>query len=173
MEDLDKLVARAQTRLKPSEVFKKIDVKTFEDVKRAVADFDPRKNQPHKELPISTTMTVNVDDKNVMYKVDATTKSKSRREILIDGLNIIKARLAIDVTPEQMVVEVNGIPVKPAVLGFNVNGTSWVDPLIKNWFGAYRNKLLICWDLADGYTYKYDIYDHKLTRMVKQNPVAT
>jgi len=40
-----------------------------------------------------------------------------------------------------------------------------IDPIISRLLGAYRDNELICWDLADGYTYRYDIFTHKLSRV--------
>ena len=45
-----------------------------------------------------------------------------------------------------------------------VTGVTWVDALIKQWLGGHRDGTMICWDLADGWTYRYNIYDHRLTR---------
>jgi hypothetical protein len=62
-------------------------------------------------------------------------------------------------------VEINGRIMKPASLGTGVHSHSWVDPLIRQWLGGRREGIKICWDLADGYRYEYDIYGHKLSRI--------
>ena len=61
-------------------------------------------------------------------------------------------------------VLINGRSVKPLKID-GVDCVSVVDRLIRDWFGGYRDGILICWDLPDGYTYRYDITNHRLTRI--------
>lgn len=167
MEALDRLEARKALRLDPRQVLKPVEVSTFDDIKRLLAIFDPKRNSRQAEVKLRTTMqTVTDSNQEVQYRVEAPTRSKNQREILLDGLNIIKARanMAEQVADIQETVEVNGRLMQPAQLGYAISGASWVDPLIKQWLGGYRSGVLICWNLNDGYTYKYDIYDHKLVR---------
>ncbi len=171
MEALDKLEARKALRLDPNQVLKPAEVRTFDDIKRLVAELDPKRNPHQANVPLSTTLTANEDNKNVIYKVDAHTRSKSKRDMLVDGLDIIKTRMesAARIAELQEEVEVNGVVMKPARLGYQTEGTSWVDPLIKQWLGGYRDGFVICWNLSDGYTYLYDIYQHKLYRKPTPN----
>lgn len=166
MEALDKLEARKALRLDPN-LLKPPVVRTFDDIKRLVAELEPSRNPKQAPIPLSTTMTASEDNKNVTYQVSASTKSKSKRDILVEGLDIIKARMdsAGQIAELQEAIEVNGVPMRPAQLGYSIAGTSWVDPLIKQWLGGYRDGTLICWKLSDGYIYRYDIYEHKLKRV--------
>lgn len=166
MEALDRLEARKAQRLDPREILKPVEIKSYDDIKRVVNELDPRRNPVQAAIPIKTLMNVNEDNKAVTYRVEANTRSKSKRDILIDGLDIIKNRLAITntITMAQEAVEVNNHPMKPALLGYSANGTSWVDALIKQWLGARRDEIMICWDLSDGWTYEYNIYEHRLVR---------
>lgn len=156
-------------RLRPEDVYRTVEIRTFEDIKKVVAEFDPKHkhNQAQREIPLSTLMTAQEDNREVTYKVDATTRSKSKRDMLVDGLTIIKNRIesAGKIAELQEDVEINGVPMKPAKLGYRTDGTSWVDPLIRQWLGGYRDGILICWKLPDGYTYRYDLFQHKLTRV--------
>lgn len=171
MEALDKLEARKALRLDPAKITKPPEVHTFDDIKRLVADLDPRKNPRQIDIPLSTTMAATEDGQNVTYRVETTTRSKSKRDILIDGLNIIKARMdaAEKIVELQEPIEVNGVLMKPAQLGYRSEGSTWVDPLLRQWLSAHRDGIMICWRLPDGYTYRYDIYQHKLTRILTQN----
>ena len=86
--------------------------------------------------------------------------------MLIEGLDIIKNRIeSEDRYADVTVVEVNGQPMKLAAVGTGSLGKTWVDPLISQWLGGYRDSIYICWNLGDGFIYKYDIYEHKLTRI--------
>lgn len=158
-----------QTRKSDASAFEPVIVKSLADIKRILLDFDPARNRLQPTLPISTIMRVQEEDngktKSVDYKVDAHTKSKSRRDILLEGLGIIKKRLDADAKLDVgEAVEVNGKEMKPARIGNAVDGVNWVDPIIKRWFGGERHGLLIRWQLNDGYVYYYDAYQHKLAR---------
>jgi hypothetical protein len=99
-----------------------------------------------------------------VYQVSTPTRSKSKRDQLLEGMDIIRRRLQALQEKQPSSVIVNGKEMQPAVLGYDTDGFAWVDPLIKQWLGAYRKGLMICWDLKDGH-YQYDIYTHKLSRM--------
>lgn len=167
MEALDRLEARKALRIDPALATKPAEVNNFEDIKRVVAELDPRRNPRQADIPLKTTMVATEDNKNITYQVSATTRSKSKRDVLIDGLDVVKRRItsAEQIAELQETVEVNGVPMKPAPLGYKTEGASWVDPLIKQWLGGYRDGIMICWRLSDGYIYRYDIYQHKLTRI--------
>jgi uncharacterized small protein (DUF1192 family) len=171
MEALDRLEARKALRLDPQQVLKPAEVRNFDDIKRLVAELDPKKNPRQMDIPLSTTMVATEDNQNVTYRVEAHTRSKSKRDMLVEGLDVIKIRMesAARIAELQEEIEVNGVPMKPARLGYQSEGTSWVDPLIKQWLGGFRDGIMICWRLADGYTYRYDIYQHKLTRVPTQS----
>lgn len=168
MEAMDRLEARKALRLDPAQVTKPPEVRVFDDIKRLVAEFDPKRNQRQRDVPLSTTMTSTEDNQHFTYLVETTTRSKSKRDLLVEGLDIIKARMAAaqQIAELQEPIEINGIPMKPAPLGYKTEGSSWVDPLINRWLAAFRDGIMICWKLTDGHTYRYDIYDHRLTRVL-------
>jgi len=168
MEALDTALAREKTKIDPRQALAPAEVRTLDDIKRLVSEFDPSRNPPPINVPLAANMVVREDNREVMYRAETITRSKSRRDILIEGLTIVKNR--IDSSHVQDIaepIEVNGIRMKPACIGNGVHGKNWVDPLIKQWLGGFRDGIIICWDLNDGYIYRYDIFTHKLTRISK------
>lgn len=167
MEQLEKALQRNQQRLSPS-ILEPATVQSAADIKRLVMQLDPAQNPPQSEIPLGATMEA-VDDKTgrpQRYAVSASTRSKSKRDILIEGLDIIKNRIEKEQQQDdQQTVEVNGIPMRTARIGAGSTGRTWVDPLIRQWLGGHREGIHICWDLKDGYIYRYNIYEHKLTRI--------
>lgn len=167
MEQLDKALARQQQRLSPN-ILKPVEVHTVEDIKRLVAQLDPKKNPTQRTIPIGTIVSAQDETTGTeqRYRVSAPTKSKSKRDMLIEGLDIIRNRIeSEDKYADTASVEVNGKTMKFAAVGAGSLGKTWVDPLISQWLGGYRDGVHICWNLDDGYIYKYDIYEHKLTRI--------
>ncbi len=151
-------------------MLKPVEIRTPEDIKRAVMDLDPKRSTLHVDIPLAAIMQVREDNHDVTYRVEANTRSKSKRELLLDGLSILKNRIDIEekLQIEREPIEINGVLMKPASLGNSISGSNWIDPIIKHWLGGYRNGVLICWDLSDGYIYKYDIWEHRLTRIQKE-----
>ena len=166
MEALERAQQRDQQKLNPDQVLKPVTVYTIDDIKRVVAEFDPAKNPQQVDIPLSTTLEAHEDGKRNTYQVSASTRSKSKRDMLVEGFTTIKNREAIAEELEQAgeIVEVNGKPMKPVVLN-NKTNRSWIDPLINQWTGGIREGVFIVWVLDDGYKYKYDIFLHKLTKI--------
>lgn len=175
MEQLDKALTRQQQRLSPS-ILDPVSVYSVEDIKRLVAQLDPSRNPRQVEIAVDAIVAA-MDDttgREQQYRVSAPTRSKSKRDILVEGLDIIKNRLASE--PEManvQTVEVNGVPMKTPTIGTGSLGRTWVDPLITQWLGGYREGIYICWNLNDGFIYRYNIYEHKLTRIETQTKSAT
>lgn len=147
-------------------------IHSLNDIKRYIAELDPAKSQPQHDVKLNAKMEApDENGKVVTYAVSANTRSKSKRDMLLEGFAIIKSRMEklahADVGED---VEINGRLVTPPKLGDSVAGHSWIDPLIRQWLGGTRDGMLICWNL-DGYRYMYDIFTHKLTRVV--NDVKT
>lgn len=153
--------------MNPEQVMKPVTVHTIDDIKRVVAEFDPIRNPRQVEVPLSTTMEAQEDGKRNVYQVSAPTRSKSKRDMLIEGLEIIKKReeAAEELASAGQETEVNGRPMKPAILNNNIEGRSWIDPLIHQWMGGIREGTLIVWELNDGYKYKYNVFTHRLIRV--------
>jgi hypothetical protein len=134
-----------------------------------VAELDPVRNPPCEVVPLRATIDVQADGKTETYAVSADTKSKSKRDMLIEGLSILRKRAehAEQAVAMQEEVEVNGRIITPPKLGSGTVGHIWVDPLIKQWLGGQRDGTIVYWDLDDGFRYKYDIFQHKLTRVAR------
>lgn len=167
MEAFEKAAARDQFRLDKS-ILEPVVVKSLNDIKRVISEFDPARQKQHGSLPLSTILESDDDGGNkVKYSVSASTTSKSRRQILVEGFDLLKNRQdnleSVGDSIEEF--EVNGKNYKPAQLHNNTTGMSWVDPLIMQWLGGKRKEMLITWDIGDGYEYRYDIYAHSLTRI--------
>jgi len=163
-EALEKIRDRENRRLSPS-VADPAVVRKFDDIKRVLSEVDPKNNSVASEITINTNIASTEDGKNVTYRVSAPSKSKSKREMIMEGLDVLKRqREAVEkMQLNAGSIEVNGVEMKPPSFGDGESSRAWVDPLIKHWLGAYRRELLICWDV-DGYHYEYDIYEHKLVR---------
>jgi hypothetical protein len=141
-----------------------VQVNTLSDIQAVVAQFGPNSDLKPQSIPIQTLLEESEDGNRVLYRVSSETKSKSRRSILIEGLDLIKKRLE---SPDDEVesLEINGKLMKPATMKKSADGLTWVDPLIKQWTGGTRKNTLITWDIKDGYEYRYEIYTHSLTRI--------
>jgi len=163
---LEEALERESRKIDPKSIVA-VSVRSLDDIKRVLLEFDPRYVKYSQEIELSTLMSTVEDGKNNTYSVSTKTRSKTKREMLIDGIDVVKRQVeATDkISTELGSTEVNGVVMKPPKFGNNGESQSWIDPLIKQWMGGYREKLLICWNI-DGYQYRYDIYSHKLDRVV-------
>ncbi len=152
MEALDKLRIRDQQRLNPN-ILDPVKVNNINDIKKLLVELDPNRSKTFSDIPVS----VSIESEGKTYDVGTTTKSRTKREILIEGFDIIRKRLNISQESE---MNINGRIVKFNLLN-PMECQNWIDPLIKQWFGGHRDGLYICWKIGDD-TYKYDIYEHKL-----------
>ena len=171
-EDLEKLRERQAEakrhvgRLKPPEIT------TVDDIRRVLVILDPssRANTQSEEISLSAQL-VGTDQNNERqtYKVSAKAKAQSYRDILLKGFELIKQRrdLAEEASEARVPVEVNGTAMVPPQVLADPDFIA-IDPIIKRLLSGYRSGMFIQWDLSDGYTYKYDIYTHKLTRFRKE-----
>ena len=168
MEAMDRLRARDSQRL-TEDVLKPVEIRSLNDIKYVVGTLDPSKNPVSPEVPLSTTIQAATENGTRQIQVSARTRSKSRREYLLEGFNSIKRWMESEeqIRATSVSTEVNGVEMRPATIGSGGKGKTWVDQLINQWLGGYREGLFIYWDLGDGFLYKYDLYAHKLTRMRK------
>lgn len=164
---LEKAQQRKYKRLDPDKALKPAEVNSLSDIKAVLRAFDPR-NRDNRELdPVEvSTLLRGEDEEGVMrtYSVSAETTSKSKRDILIEGMEVVRKRFeASKRINEAAAIDINGVEMKPASIANDYH--TWVDPLIKHWLGGLREGLYIYWDIGDGYKYKYDPFEHKLTRL--------
>ena len=162
LSPLEAALAREKRRLDTS-ILKPTTVHSLNDIRRVVDELNPLRQKSADSAPIY--VTINEEDGSIA-KLSTTTRSKTRREHLIEGMDVVKKQMAIDQSADYS-IEINGHPVKPAGVGSRGGGSYWVDPILKQWLGAYRDGLLICWNL-DGKVYQYDIYEHKLSVVVSE-----
>lgn len=170
MEAMEKARQRLAMRLNPEQVFKPVIVSTVNDIKKVVAQFDPAHNPRPTEVPMHARLEANEDGKRNVYQVETVTRSKTKRDILTEGLTIIKNReqAAKELATAGQTVEINGKLMKPAVLNNDIDGRSWIDPLIRQWTGGEREGIFVIWELNDGYKYKYNVFEHALSRVPRQ-----
>lgn len=160
-DNFDKVADRNNRALRD---IPKVSVRNVDDIRMILAQLDPKRSLSSPKVEISALVNATEDGKVQTYKVDAVTKSKSMREMLIEGIEVVKSHIINDSCEEE--IEINGKSMKAARIGDNLNAQSWVDPLIKQWLDGHREGTLICWDI-DSYKYRYDIYEHKLDRIKK------
>lgn len=161
---MEKAAAREASKL-PASILNPVVVNTIEDIKRVLQSLDPNNGFVKDDVQISTKMRAS-NDQNVeeTYEVNATSSSKSKRMLLIEGFDLIKKQAELgEKSRDTDPILVNGRSMYPATT-HSVDKYTYIDPMIKQWTGGTRSGLLITWELADGHTYKYDIYEHSLSR---------
>jgi hypothetical protein len=161
-------MARRQQAESNRQRFEPISIKTASDIKRVLAKLNLDCKQDDVTLSINMTGT-DTDNRSKTFQVSTKTKTSSARDILTNGLNIIKQREdAYEKIADQMgSVDVNGKKMKSPLVISESSFTS-IDPVIDRVLGGYRHGHFIQWDLSDGFTYRYDIFVHKLTRFKKE-----
>lgn len=172
MEFLEKALIRNDKKILNSQVARQAMVTSINDIKRLIAELNPNKTITNPNVSVHADIDVKVDNKTERYSVSSMTRSISKRDQLIAGLDIIKSRIEAEKTINTEPIEINGVFKSPPKITGGVLAHSWVDPLITQWLGGKRDGLLITWELSDGYVYKYDIYSHKLTRILKNDDAS-
>lgn len=172
MESIQRAMARQKKTQQSAEAFEPPTINTVNDIKRVLAQLDPstRQNQPHDDVQVSTDLIGSDGRKPTNFQVHTTSSSRSYRQILLEGFQIVKQRIetAEKLAHEETIhaIEVDGRPmIPPAVV--NTESQYAMDSVIERLLGAYRNGQFICWDLPDGYTYRYEIFQHRLTRILR------
>jgi hypothetical protein len=176
MERYEQAAARRQQAQANEQQAQAPQVRTIADIKRVLKELDPsnKVNAPQSNTPIVTQMNGNDDkDRPVVFQVTANSTSKTHRDIIRDGIDVIRQRRLtaerFGHEKQEEPVIVNGRPMTPPPL-LNLESALGVDPIIERVTGGYRTGELICWDLADGFTYKYNIFEHRLTRAERADP---
>lgn len=166
MEALDKAIARNKLRMGP-EILDAVKIHNVDDIKRVLKELDPKSNDISETVALHAVLQTVTVDGPTSYNVSANTKSRSKRDMLLDGMSIIKKRMETSLkSSNARSVEINGREMKPIGIASGEKAATWVDPLIRRWLGAYRDCLTICWNIGDGWVYQYCIFTHKLTREV-------
>lgn len=124
-----------------------IKVRTRDDIIGILRDFKPDDRQKQPESIVSTTFKVD----NEEIKLSVNTVSKSKRQIILDGLDHI--RQLIEAKKNNTDFKLDNL----------IDMRHPVDDEIKTLLDAERVGLNIVWNLKSGY-YVYNIYDHSLMR---------
>ncbi len=173
MERFEQAMARQEQAKYREQMAQQPIVTSVNDIKRVIAMFDPsnRLNKPIPNTNIQAQLVGSTDDnRKATFNLSASSASKTERDIIMDGINALRRRkqLLDKVEAAQQPMTVNGVEMKSAPL-INTDGALGIDPIIRRATGGYRKGEAICWDLSDGYTYKYDIFQHKLTRFKRES----
>lgn len=137
-------------------------VSSVQDIQNILSELHPAYNKT-SVAPIDVQI---VDSDNNSHRVQSQSISRGKREIILEALQIVKTRHET-VVADSPKIEINGSPINTTKLIIDGGNFVWIDNLIKHWFGAYRDNLDICWDLNDGFVYKYNIWEHKLFKHSK------
>jgi len=156
------LEAAIQRDMRRGQPTPKVQVRTVEDIRRVLAEFDPSRDRGESVAEVTGDLQGNVDGKVQSIAVSAKTVGKSKRQLLVEAVQHI-ADLIKSTEREVLPVEINGKIVKPPQVSA-ANASYNIDPMIAQWLDAKRNGTIIYWDLTDGYWYKYEPISHKLTR---------
>jgi len=145
-------------------------VSSVGDIQRVVAQLDPtnRLNTQSGISQVATTMRGNQEGTRSqgMFAVRSESADKSYRDILLEGLRTLRSRqdAVKKAMASAMPVEVDDRPMMPPPI-IDKDVSMSIDPIIERLLGGRREGELVCWDLADGYTYKYNVFEHRLTRV--------
>lgn len=173
MEAHDRAMARqSQANRAKREFADRQHVSTVDDIKRVLSELDPhnRVNSPMSDAPVSAQIsTKNAQKQNITVNVSANTSSKTHRDMILEAIGMLRKRreLSEKLESQKKPVLVNGREMNAPDL-LNLTSKLAIDPIIERVTGGHRDGELICWDLDDGYTYKYDIFRHKLTRIQRE-----
>ncbi len=145
-------------------------IRTIDDIKMVLKEFDPKHkdNAIQAEPAIVAKVRGRIDDSSnhhVDFQASAKLKSLTHRSMLLDALKVIAERrdLADKMDASEEPLFVDGKPMR-RVAAIQTNMEFPIDSVIRRVMGGYRDGLDVCWDLDDGYTYRYNVFDHSLAR---------
>ena len=133
-----------------------VSVRTVEDIRALIKKLNESSSD---ESTINGSVDLENEEGKKTIKVSARLRNKSQKQILQDGLNIVKKREEFRNVKQEVIV-INNRESKPANV-FSNSPTVWVDKYIDKWLNATREGHHICW-ILNGIKYKYDIFENKL-----------
>jgi hypothetical protein len=154
--NLEQAIERESRRAKP---IPKLVVRTVEDIRRLLAEFDPTRDSGVNEVDVKSTISIESSSGKSDVPISAKCVGKSRRRHIIEAFEAIKTAIEKENKSDNSVL-INGKNIVPA----RVPMRSYIDPIVEQWFDAKRDGTLIYWELNDGYRYNYDPITHRLTR---------
>lgn len=155
--DYRTLEEERQARRLPESAMDAVKVRSLNEIKGVLAQLMAATT----DRPVTLQTAFQAGDKTMNLSVD--TKSKNQRELIYEGLLDVKKKMEARCA-ELYSTEVNGKSMKPTMMPDPTQAFHHIDPLISRYTGGSREGYYICWTLSDGYKYKYDIFEHKLTR---------
>lgn len=143
-------------------------IRTVSDIKRVLVMLEPssRFNVKLDDVMLTTDMPgTDMDNRGRMFRISAKTKTNSSRDILLEGFKIIRQReeMATKAMEQAQPIAVNDKEMKPPSV-IAEDAFISIDPMINRLLGGHRSGCFVQWDLSDGFTYRYDIFPHRLTR---------
>lgn len=149
-------------------------ISTVEDIKLVLREFDPKhKNNAVQAEPVITAkMRGRLDDRSdhhIDFQASAKPSSLTHRSMLLAALKDLSERreLAMKMDVSEEPIYIDGKPMRrPAAIQTDMELP--IDSVIRRVMGGYRDELDVCWDLSDGYTYRYCVFDHSLSRRKKE-----
>jgi hypothetical protein len=136
-----------------------VKVNNSQDIIRLLQELSPDHKIRNPDSIVSTTIRSDNSDVAVMTE----THSKSKREILLEGLNQVKQIMESD-SLSASPTTINGMTVSIPKLSNLSYMKHPVDETIKSMLDADRDGMHIVWKLPSG-VFKYDIYEHALTKV--------
>src|SRR3974390_3364946 len=94
-EKFDKEMER-QTRRLDKKIFNPPTVTTLNDIKRVIAELDPRRAGPPAPPVSSRLVGEDQHGRRITYSVSAQTDQHSKRSIVVSGFEFIKSRLELE-----------------------------------------------------------------------------
>lgn len=168
MQNIEQAIERESQKNIPTPTV----VKTLSDIRKVLMEFDPAAPVNKSQPPIDIATIINTHDSRgnpEQYKVTASTKSKSKREHIIEGIQIIKNRREVkeraSVDSEPILIDNRVITPKSPFLD---EDRISVDSLIEFWTGGTRESEDIVWNIPEG-IFKYDIINHKLRKCTDED----
>lgn len=170
MERHEKAAARKKAATRAAQQAERPTVNTKDDIIRVIRQFDPNhRDNTSDNVKVSTELVgLDANDKRAKFNITAPTSSKSVRQIILDGLEMVRRRKETAAKIESMAqpVTINGKSmIPPPIMNF---GRISIDSIIDRVTAGYRQDEFIQWDLPDGYTYKYNIFAHELKRFPRE-----
>lgn len=149
-------------------------ISTVDDIKSVLVEFDPKhkNNQFQSEPPLAAKFRGRLNDRSdhhVDFQATATASPCTHRSMLMDAMKDLAERrdLAAKMEEAEEPLYVDGHPMR-RVPAIQTNMELPIDSVIRRVMGGYRDGLDVCWDLSDGYTYRYNVFGHALSRRLTE-----
>ena len=174
MESLERAEARRMQAELNRQRFEPPVIRTVSDIKRVLSQLEPRSrlNMKLDDVLLTADMPgTDTDSRGRMFRVSARTKNNSSRDILLEGFKVLKQReeMAAKAIEQELPVAVNDKEMRPPPVIAEDSFMS-IDPMISRMLGGNRSGCFVQWNLTDGFTYRYDIFSHRLTRFETEKP---